>query len=212
MAAKAEKVKTKMLSAGSREAGASGCKSAETVASTSHPGSCPQERDVQSLAAASGKGFTLIEVLVVLALLAALTAVVAPSVGRGFGAIELQTSARQVAATLRLARMKAVREQQVVGVGFDIQKNEIEIIREDLAFRRTFELPDSIRIERVVRKGEEPLSNEKVTCLFIPNGLSESLQVWLRNKRGRQIKVVQDSMFKSPRIEPAEEVDENSGR
>ena len=150
-------------------------------------------------------GFTLIEVLVVLVLLAALTAVAAPSIGRGFGAIELQTTARKIASTLRQARMKAVREQQAFVVGFDLEKNEVELTREDLSFRRTFELPESVTITKVARKGEEPISETRVTCLFVPNGLSESFEVWLRNKRGRELKVVQDSFLKSPRIEDVED-------
>lgn len=157
-------------------------------------------------------GFTLIEVLVVLVLLAALTAVTAPSIGRGFGAIELQTTARQVAATLRLARMKAVREQQVFWVGFDLEKNEIDLTREDLGFRRTFELPESVTIQKVTRRGDEPINEVRVTCLFVPNGLSESFEVWLRNKRGRELKVVQDSFLKSPRIEDVEETATEASR
>jgi len=158
------------------------------------------------------KGFTLIEVLVVLVLLAALTAVAAPSIARGFGAIELQTTARQVAATLRLARTRAVREQQVFLVGFDLEKNRIELMREDLSFRRTFELPESIAIHRVTRKGEAPLDDVRFTCLFVPNGLSESFEVWLRNKRGKELKVVQDSLRKSPRIEDVETDETDTGR
>ncbi len=172
----------------------------------------PSSRSVRILHAVHLKGFTLIEVLVVLVLLAALTAVAAPSIARGFGAIELQTTARQVAATLRLARTLAVREQQVFLVGFDLEKNRIELMREDLSFRRTFELPESIAIHRVTRKGEAPLDDLRFTCLFVPNGLSESFEVWLRNKRGKELKVVQDSIRKSPRIEDVETNETDTGR
>ena len=173
---------------------------------------CPLSQSVRILHAVHLKGFTLIEVLVVLVLLAALTAVAAPSIGRGFGAIELQTTARQVAATLRLARTRAVREQQVFLVGFDLEKNRIELMREDLSFRRTFELPESIAIHKVTRKGEAPLDDVRFTCLFVPNGLSESFEVWLRNKRGKELKVVQDSIRKSPRIEDVETDETDTGR
>jgi len=173
---------------------------------------CPSSQSVRILHAVHLKGFTLIEVLVVLVLLAALTAVAAPSIARGFGAIELQTTARQVAATLRLARTRAVREQQVFLVGFDLEKNRIELMREDLSFRRTFELPESIAIHRVTRKGEAPLDDVRFTCLFVPNGLSESFEVWLRNKRGKELKVVQDSLRKSPRIEDVETDETDTGR
>ena len=196
MGVKAAKVKTKTSSVGSRE-----------VRRTKHEG--------RSAKGSSSKlrtsnlelypGFTLIEVLVVLVLMAALTAVVAPSIGRGLGAIELQTTARRIAATLRLARMKAVREQRVFLVGFDLERNEVELTREDLSFRRTFELPGSVRIQKVTRRGDDAMSEVKVTCLFVPNGLSESFEVWLRNNRGRELKVVQDSFVKSPRIEDLED-------
>lgn len=158
------------------------------------------------------RGFTLIEVLVVLVLLAALTALVAPSVGRGFGAIELQTTARQVAATLRLARTRSVREQRVFLVGFDLEKNRIELMREDLGFQRTFELPDSVTIHKVTRKGDVPFDDVRFSCLFVPSGLSESFEVWLRNKRGKELKVVQDSLQKSPRIEDVETDAMDTGR
>jgi general secretion pathway protein H len=195
-----------------------GSKESQTKAShrlrleISENATCPSSQSVRILPAVHLKGFTLIEVLVVLVLLAALTAVAAPSIARGFGAIELQTTARQVAATLRLARTRAVREQQVFLVGFDLEKNRIELMREDLSFRRTFELPESIAIHRVTRKGEAPLDDVRFTCLFVPNGLSESFEVWLRNKRGKELKVVQDSLRKSPRIEDVETDETDTGR
>ena len=201
---KAAKVKTKTLRVGSRQTRANTGELCERLTGSrlgfQFSGSsekCPPST--------VSRGFTLIEVLVVLVLLAALTAVAAPSIGRGFGAIELQTTARKIASTLRQARMKAVREQQAFVVGFDLEKNEVELTREDLSFRRTFELPESVTITKVARKGQEPISETWVTCLFVPNGLSESFEVWLRNKRGRELKVVQDSFLKSPRIEDVED-------
>ena len=193
MGVKAAKVKTKTSSAGSKEAGSA---KGEQLG--------PSNRAVRQ-SDFSAVGFTLIEVLVVLVLMAALTAVAAPSIGRGLGAIELQTTARKIAATLRLARMKAVREQRVFLVGFDLERNEVELTRDDLSFRRTFELPESVRIQKVTRRGDDVMSEVKVTCLFVPNGLSESFEVWLRNNRGRELKVVQDSFVKSPRIEDLED-------
>ena len=85
-------------------------------------------------------------------------------------------------------------------------------MREDLSFRRTFELPESIAIHKVTRKGEVPLDDVRFTCLFVPNGLSESFEVWLRNKRGKELKVVQDSIRKSPRIEEVETDATDTGR
>ncbi len=202
MVVRVAKAKMKTSSAGSRRAQTEAFRRLRLGASKDAV--CTLSRSVRILQAAPLKGFTLIEVLVVLVLLAALTAVVAPSIGRGFGAIELQTTARQVAATLRLARARAVREQRVFLVGFDLEKNRIELMREDLSFRRTFELPESVMIHKVTRKGDVPVDDVRFSCLFVPNGLSESFEVWLRNKRGKELKVVQDSFQKSPRVEDVE--------
>lgn len=150
-------------------------------------------------------GFTLIEVLVVLVLLATISAVAAPSFGRGIAIIELQSTARQIAATLRLARAKAVREQQVYFVGFDLEKGQVDLTSEDLKYQKTFELPEKVKIKQVSRLNAERLGEEVVySFFFAPNGLAESFEVWLANQRGRELKVIQDSFSRSPRIEEPE--------
>ena len=150
-------------------------------------------------------GFTLIEVLVVLVLIATISAVAAPSFGRGIAIIELQSTARQVAATLRLARSKAVHEQQVYFVGFDLEKGQVDLTSEDLKYQKTFELPEKVKIKQISRLNTGNLGDEVVySFFFAPNGLAESFEVWLANQRGRELKVIQDSFSRSPRIEEPE--------
>ena len=160
---------------------------------------------IRPLASNFSRGFTLIEVLVVLVLIATLSAVAAPSFGRGIAIIELQSTARQVAATLRLARSKAVHEQQVYFVGFDLEKGQVDLTSEDLKYQKTFELPEKVKIKQVSRPNTGNLGDEVVySFFFAPNGLAESFEVWLANQRGRELKVIQDSFSRSPRIEEPE--------
>lgn len=56
----------------------------------------------------SGRGFTLFELLVVLALLALVAALVPPMLTRGFPATSLKAAAREVAAGLRETRGRAI--------------------------------------------------------------------------------------------------------
>jgi general secretion pathway protein H len=150
-------------------------------------------------------GFTLLEVLVVLVLLAAITAVVAPSLGRGIAILELQSTARHIAAALRLARSKAVREQQVYFVGFDLEKGQVGLTSEDMKYQKTFDIPEKIKIKQILRLKTENLREDRAySFFFAPNGLGESFEVWLANQRGRELKVVQDSLSRSPRIEEPE--------
>src|SRR5687767_71013 len=103
------------------------------------------------------RGFTLLEVLVVLVLLATISAVVAPSLGRGIAILELQSTARQISATLRLARSKAVREQQVYFVEFDLEKGRVGLTSEDLKYQKTFDLPEAVKIKQIFRLKTENL-------------------------------------------------------
>jgi general secretion pathway protein H len=150
-------------------------------------------------------GFTLLEVLVVLVLLATISAVVAPSLGRGIAILELQRTARQIAATLRLARSKAVREQQVYFVGFNIENGQVGLTSEDLKYQKAFNLPEKVKITQILRLKTTNLREDVAySFFFAPNGLGESFEIRLENERGRELKVVQDSLSRSPRIEELE--------
>ena len=150
-------------------------------------------------------GFSLLEMLVVLVLLATVTAVAAPSIGRGIATVELNTTARQIAAILRSARSKAVREQQVFFVGFDLEKGRVDLTSEDLKYQKSFELPEKLKIKRVELRSGQSINEELFYWFsFAPNGLSESFEIMIENQRGRGLKVIQDFSARSPRIEEVE--------
>src|SRR5207247_11012768 len=72
-------------------------------------------------------GFTLIELQVVLVLVAALSAVAFPSIGRGMATLKLKTSSREIAATLRLARSLALNGPKVYRVGCNLDTNKLAV-------------------------------------------------------------------------------------
>ena len=63
------------------------------------------------------RGYTLIETVVVLAVLALAAAVVAPAAGRGLDAIRLRAEAAGVASFLRAARERAIAQHRTLEVG-----------------------------------------------------------------------------------------------
>jgi general secretion pathway protein H len=147
-------------------------------------------------------GFTLIEFMVVLVLLGVLLAVAYPSIGGGMATIKLKTSSREIAATLRLARSKAIRDQQVYLVGFDLAKNQLELSSENLKYQKFLSLAEGISIEKVTPlKAKVEWNQERYYYFFSPNGMTEGFEVILRNERGRALKIVQNSLTGSPRIE-----------
>lgn len=140
-------------------------------------------------------GFSLLELVTVLMLLALATAFVIPSLGRGLATAQLRASSREIAAAVRLARSKAVREQQVYLLGFDLEKNEVELASLNSGYRKAFELPGGIHLTKVSLLETTAGDDDKnPSFYFLPNGSSQGFQVSLRNERGRALKVIHNNL------------------
>ena len=85
------------------------------------------------------RGFTLLELLVVLVLLSAVVATAVPSLVRT-GGIELQASARTLAAGLRRARSQAIQHGSREALSLDVERREFALSFE----KRTRKLPGNI--------------------------------------------------------------------
>jgi general secretion pathway protein H len=147
-------------------------------------------------------GFSLLELLVVLMLLAVMTAVVIPSLGRVLSTAKLKTGSREIAASIRLARSKAASEQQVYLLGFNLERNEVKLSSLNSTYRKSFELPDGIHLTkvslletRVEQEAKDPF------FYFMPNGNSQSFQVSLRNEQGRTLRVIHNNLKGTPIID-----------
>lgn len=150
-------------------------------------------------------GFSLLELLVVLVLLAMLVALALPSVGAGLSGVKLQTSSREIAAAIRLARASAVRQQEVYFLAFNLDENELELSNVSASYRKSFQLPDGIRMKAASLLHEVQEREVKTPVFyFMPNGNSQSFEVSLQNERGRLLKVVQSGLNGGPRIEEAD--------
>lgn len=90
------------------------------------------------------RGFTLLELLVVLAIMALLTAMSAPAISGYLRGARLRGGARQVASALRLARQLAITERRNHTVHFNIDDRQfwVEQVGVLVGERRT--LPDTI--------------------------------------------------------------------
>jgi general secretion pathway protein H len=65
------------------------------------------------------RGFTLIETVVVLLVLALAAGVAAPAIGRGLDAVQLRTEVAGIASFLRAARAQAIAQRRAVEVRID---------------------------------------------------------------------------------------------
>lgn len=110
-------------------------------------------------------GVTLLEMLLVLMLIGLVTALVAPRIGTGPSGAELRSSARQLAAGLRLARNIAVTERRPVMLEVDIEHGAFRLDHEPQSRR----LPDGVKLS--LYTASEDVVSEKVGSIrFFPDG------------------------------------------
>jgi len=120
------------------------------------------------------KGFTLLELLIVLILLAISLAVVIPRLGTGGDRRIVNTNARKLAAFLRLARYKAIFTQTRIKVKIDEQKKLFSFTVGKGKYK--FKIKD--------KKTEINLETPEENCLcFYPNGTTTSFIISI--KRGK---------------------------
>jgi general secretion pathway protein H len=133
----------------------------------------------------SAFGFTLLELLVVLALATLLVALVPPLIGSAMPGVELKSSARRVAAGLRLAREEAIRSGRGAAFVIDLEARRFQV---DGGYRRV-QLPEDIDLKLEAAAAE--MMDEKVGAVrFYPDGSSTGGRIVLaRRGEGFQVGV-----------------------
>jgi len=136
------------------------------------------------LASCRQRGFTLVELLVVLVIAALALALVGTSISRSIGGAEMRNAARKVAASLRYTRTHAIltKSEQVFLV--DTEKRTFRA-----ADRETQELPKGMNVELNTARSE--LTSETAGGIrFYPDGGSTGGNVRLEaNGRVYQVNV-----------------------
>jgi general secretion pathway protein H len=139
-------------------------------------------------------GMTLIEILVVVAIIAVAGGLVLPSLASGLDNLRLRTTAERLASTVRYARERAVRRQTVCQVTIDPARRTVEL--EDFsaaggqAERRSWELPAGIRLDEQSTRA----------FLFAPDGAVPRFDLKLRNERGRAARIEFDPLSALPLV------------
>lgn len=141
------------------------------------------------------RGFTLLELIVVLFLAGILAALVVPSASRTMESSRLLGGAAEVRAMLSLARTLSASAGKERSVLFDLESGEYGIAGES---RRRL-LPDgvrfqSIRIGDALAERERPSGESAPRVRFFPDGSAEEIEVILTARNGGRLRVVVDPL------------------
>ncbi|MEA3278177.1 MAG: GspH/FimT family pseudopilin [Pseudomonadota bacterium] len=131
------------------------------------------------------RGFTLLELLVVLAIATLLLAVTPPLITAALPGVELKAAARRTTAGLRLAREEAIRRGRDASLVLDVEARSFEVEGDFRAVR----LPDDVTL-RLVAAESEMLSDQVGAIRFFPDGSSTGGRIVLsREGKGYQVGV-----------------------
>jgi general secretion pathway protein H len=147
------------------------------------------------------RGFTLIEMTVVLVVIAIGMTLAVPLIEGGFDSREVRRAARQIAATMVHCRVEAVSKAAPQELVINPERNLIATSDRD----RWAVLTDRAIIERV--DGGAALGDGAVQILFYPNGSTSGADVVVASRRDRtrnRLRITLDPLVGTVRVRDAE--------
>jgi general secretion pathway protein H len=132
------------------------------------------------------RGFSLIELVVVLILISLSTALVIPSLSRFSRTLELKGAVKKVSAILRYFRSEAVNQGEVYQVLFDpnLEQVRVQSLSGEKNVKKAYPLPGGIQMKEV-KIAESLYPSDLPSIEFYPNGGSNGGSV-LMNSEGRK--------------------------
>jgi len=127
-------------------------------------------------------GFTLVEMLVVLAIMALVAAIAAPGLVSHYRTKSLETMANKITMRLRLSRTSAIATARPRQIVVDLGSRLIRFGERD-----SLALPDDVKV--TVITGQETVVADRQTVLtFLPDGSASGMDIALEQK-GRTARI-----------------------
>jgi prepilin-type N-terminal cleavage/methylation domain-containing protein len=157
------------------------------------------------MARARFKGFSLIELLVVLVLLGLLTALVVPRFFNTLGRLEARSTSKKISAILRYCRSESVNKNRIYLASFDSNSNALSILYasvgdEKPTSERAYTLPREMRVEKV-DAGRTLLDVSLPSFEFYPNGGSNGGTALVTGGERREYLIQVDFLTGSVKVE-----------
>jgi general secretion pathway protein H len=131
-------------------------------------------------------GVTLIELVIVMAIIAVIGFCMAPAIGEWLDNFRIRQAAKEIASTLQLAKIKAIASRLEYNVVFDVAEESYQLMRNDPTTGWTPEgtecgVHPSVDIDTNLTSH---------TCQFNPDGTSSNGTITINNDQGKTHKVV----------------------
>lgn len=150
---------------------------------------------------ASQRGFTLIELMIVLTIIALAAVLVVPNMARAFADVELRMQARATANLFLQARERAVYHARTYLVVFGPEADghrALYLADEDGKVVNKVTFPASVRMRGQL--GEDDWTQSPPPVHFFPNGTSQPLQLDLQGWNGSHVQLRLDPLTGRMRV------------
>jgi prepilin-type N-terminal cleavage/methylation domain-containing protein len=148
------------------------------------------------LVSRSRRGVTLVEMVVVVAIIALIVGISFPAASAGVENVRIVSAADSVATFLNAAENRAERHQQPVEVVVYPGEGRLALYSNEAGFTRELKLPEGVTIEAV-----QPAEGR---ILFIPGATVPGISIQLGNRRNAHRRVRLDPMTGFPHVENVE--------
>jgi len=144
-------------------------------------------------------GVTLIEMLVVVAIVGLIAAISTPAVSAGIDSVRMASATGSVASFLNAALNRAERRQTAVEVIIAPKQNRLLAYSAEPGFRRELQLPQGIAIEALVPPLDDDTPERRL--ILMPGDTAPAIGIQLANRHGAHRLVRLDPMTGFPRVE-----------
>src|SRR5664280_1997237 len=147
------------------------------------------------------RGVTLVEMVVVVAIIALIVGLSFPAASAGLDNVRMVSAGDSVATFLNAAVNRAERHQQPVELVISPQEGRLTLYSGEPGFTRELKMPDGVWIEAVLpaEEGGDPAQPRRI--LFIPGATVPGIAIQLGNRRNAHRRVRLDPMTGFPRVE-----------
>jgi general secretion pathway protein H len=159
--------------------------------------------------APKSRGFTLIEMIIVVFILSLLVMLVTPRLMKTLQHLEVRGAAKKISAILRYCRSESVNRSRIYSVSFDTTSRLLSVQSteegdEKSTVERSYPLPEEVQVEKI-DSGKTLLESSLPTFEFYPNGGSNGGTALVRRAESRAYLILIDSLTGTVKVEEAKQ-------